>query len=140
MNHYISTTQAAKILHVTPVTVFNMIRDGRIQATKVGRNYIIDRSTLQENFIRDLKKIILPILKKHDVKKAAIFGSTVRGKKKPGDLDILVEMKKGSDLFDMVNLRDDLEEGAKMKMDLGTFDAIYPMLKDHILKTALPIL
>ena len=140
MNHYISTTQAAKILKVTPVTIFNMIQDGRIKAVKVGRNYIIDKATLQENFIKDIKKAILPILKKHGIKKAAIFGSVVRGKKRPGDVDLLVEMEKGSDLFDMVALRRTLEEEIKMKVDLGTFDAIYPLLKEPILNSAVGIL
>lgn len=140
MNNYISTTQAAKILNVTSVTVFNMIQDGRIQAVKVGRNYIIDRETLQENFIKDIKNAILPILKKHAVRRASIFGSVVRGKKKPGDVDILVEMKKGSSLFDMVGLKLELEERLRMKVDLGTFNSIYPLLKENILNTAIPIL
>lgn len=140
MKNYISTTQAAKILNVTPVTIFNMIQDGRIQAIKVGRNYIIDRDALQENFIKDLKKTILPILKKHHVQRAAVFGSVVRGKKKPGDVDILVEMSRGSDLFDMVALRRELEEKINVKVDLGTFNSVYPALKEHILTTAVPIL
>ena len=141
MTDYISTTEAAKILKVTPVTVFNMIKDGRIQAIKVGRNYIIDKNTLQENFIAEYKKIILPILKKHGVIKAAIFGSTVRGtRRKNSDLDILVEMGEEKSLFDFVGLKLELEEKLKMKVDLGNFDAIYTPLKDIILNEALPIL
>lgn len=130
MNNYISTTQAAKILQVTPVTIFNMIQDGRIEGVKVGRNYIIDRDTLQENFIKDIKKAILPILKKHGVKRASLFGSVVRGKKRPGDVDLLVELKKEDDLFDLVALKRILEEKLGMHVDLGTFNSIYPLLKD----------
>ena len=142
MNNYISTTQAAKILHVTPVTIFNMIQDGRIQGIKVGRNYIIDRNTLQENFVKDIKKSILPILKKHGVKRAAIFGSVVRGKKKPGDIDLLIEYanKKGKSLFDFLGLKLELEDILGMKVDLGQFHTIYHRLKDQILNTAVPIL
>lgn len=141
MTNYISTTEAAKILKVTPVTIFNMIHDGRIKGTKVGRNYIIDKDTLQENFITDIKRAILPILKKNGVTKAAIFGSTVRGtRRKNSDLDLLVDMTEDKSLFDLVGLKLDLEEKLKMKVDLGTFDAIYHLLRDKILAEAVPIL
>lgn len=43
MEDYISTTEAAKLLEVSTVTIFNMIKDGRIKAQKVGRNYIINK-------------------------------------------------------------------------------------------------
>jgi len=141
MNDFISTTQAAEILKVTPVTIFNMIQDGRVQAVKVGRNYIIERATLQENFIGDIKKIILPILKKHGVKKAAIFGSVARGqRRKNSDLDLLVEYGKRKTLLDFVGLKLELEEKLGMKVDLGQFDTIYHLLKDQILNEAVPIL
>lgn len=140
MNNYISTTEAAKILGVSTVTVFNIIKDGRIQAQKVGRNYIIDRDSLRLNFISELVDEILPILKKHGVTKAAVFGSLTRGsKKKSSDLDLLVEMKSKS-LFDRVHLKQALEEVIKRKVDLGTFDAIYHRLRDQILNEAIYIL
>ncbi|MFH0837941.1 MAG: nucleotidyltransferase domain-containing protein [Patescibacteria group bacterium] len=141
MNNYISTTQAAGILKVTPVTVFNMIKDGRIKAVKVGRNYIIDRATLQENFIRDYKKIILPILMEHGVKKAAIFGSTVRGQRRESsDLDLLVEYSRRKSLLDFIGLKLELEDALGIKVDLGQFATIHPMLKDRILNESVPIL
>ncbi len=141
MNDYISTTQAAEILKVTPVTIFNMIQDGRIKAVKVGRNYIIDRNTLQENFIIDIKQTILPILKKHGVKKAAIFGSTVRGtRRKNSDVDLLIEYSKRKSLFDFVGLKLEMEDALGLKVDLGHFDTIHRMLKERILKEAVPIL
>ncbi|MBU1685248.1 nucleotidyltransferase family protein [Patescibacteria group bacterium] len=118
-----------------------MIQDGRVQAVKVGRNYIIERATLQENFIGDIKKIILPILKKHGVKKAAIFGSVARGqRRKNSDLDLLVEYGKRKTLLDFVGLKLELEEKLGMKVDLGQFDTIYHLLKDQILNEAVPIL
>lgn len=141
MNDYISTTQAAEILKVTPVTIFNMIQDGRIKAIKVGRNYIIRRDMLQENFIKDIKKIILPILKSNDVKKAAIFGSTVRGtRRKNSDVDLLIEYSKRKSLFDFVNLKLELEDALDLKVDLGHFDTIHRMLKERILNEAISIL
>jgi len=45
-NSFISTTEASQILGVSRVTVFNMIKDGRLKATKIGRNYAIDRQDI----------------------------------------------------------------------------------------------
>lgn len=45
--------------------------------------------------IQSIKKKIIPILRRYGVKKAAIFGSFVRGEaKKKSDIDILVEIEK----------------------------------------------
>lgn len=43
---YISTTEAAKQLGVSRITVFNRIKSGQIPAKKVGRNYIIDKKVI----------------------------------------------------------------------------------------------
>jgi excisionase family DNA binding protein len=38
---FISTSEAAKILGVSRITVFNKIKTGKIPAMKVGRNFVI---------------------------------------------------------------------------------------------------
>ena len=56
MQDFISTTEAAKILGVSRVTLFNKIKSGEIKATKVGRNYIISKEEimkLAENRLSD---------------------------------------------------------------------------------------
>jgi hypothetical protein len=62
--------------------------------------------------IKSIKKKIMPILKRHDVKKAAIFGSYARGEeKKKSDVDILIEYKRDDkSLFDLVALEIDLKK------------------------------
>lgn len=45
-SNYYTTTELAELLGVSRVTVFNMIKDGRIEAEKVGRNYIIPADSL----------------------------------------------------------------------------------------------
>jgi|GEM_PF-1489654 len=44
---FVSTTEAAKLLGVSTVTVFKRIQKGEIKAQKVGRNYLIPRSEIQ---------------------------------------------------------------------------------------------
>lgn len=47
-NQFLSTTELAKIIGVSRVTVFNGIKRGRIKAQRAGRNFVIDRSDLPE--------------------------------------------------------------------------------------------
>jgi uncharacterized protein len=92
--------------------------------------------------IADIKKKIKPILKRHDVKKAAVFGSYARGdQKKKSDVDILVEYKKNDkSLFDFVGLKLDLEEKLNKKVDLVEYSTIRPRIKDRILKEQVIVL
>lgn len=43
---FISTAEAAELLGISRVTIFNKIQSGEIKATKVGRNYVIRRTDL----------------------------------------------------------------------------------------------
>ena len=43
---FISTTEAAKILGVSRITIFDRIKRGKIPAKKVGRNFIIEKSQI----------------------------------------------------------------------------------------------
>lgn len=47
-NKFLSTAELAKILGISRIAVFKKIKEGKIKATKVGRNFIIDRSGLGE--------------------------------------------------------------------------------------------
>lgn len=92
--------------------------------------------------IADIKNKIKPILKRNDVKKAAIFGSAARGEfKKNSDIDILIEYKNDDkSLLDLSGLKIELEEKLDRKVDILTYDAIHPLLKDIILREQKPIL
>lgn len=84
---------------------------------------------------RKISKKINLILRRHDVVKAALFGSFVRGEnKKNSDVDILVKFSSQKSLMDLVRLRFALEEKIGKKVDLLTYDSIHPLLKDIILK------
>ena len=43
----LTTSEAAKRLHVTPIRVRQMIREGKITARQVGRDYVIEESSLE---------------------------------------------------------------------------------------------
>ncbi len=91
--------------------------------------------------IEDIKKKILPVLKKYGVKKAGIFGSVVRGEATiDSDIDILVEIERKISLLDFVGLKLELEEALQRKVDLGEYSVIKSAIRDQILSEEVPIL
>lgn len=92
--------------------------------------------------VSSIKKRSLPILKRHNVKRAAIFGSFARGKAKArSDVDFLIEYKsKNKSLFDLVDLKSELEEILGRKVDIITYNSIYWRIKEQILAEQVIIL
>ena len=43
----LTTNEAAKILRVTPIRVRQMIREGKIEAKQIGRDYVIEEISLE---------------------------------------------------------------------------------------------
>jgi predicted nucleotidyltransferase len=87
--------------------------------------------------VEEIKNKIVPILKKNDVRKAALFGSFVTGEQtQESDVDILVEFKdtENKTLLDLVGLQLDLEDVLNRKVDVLTYRSIHPLLKEYILK------
>jgi predicted nucleotidyltransferase len=75
----------------------------------------------------EIKRKILPILKRHRAKRVGIFGSFARG-------DILVELDKDIDLLDFIGIQQELEDILGRKVDLVEYDTIKPLIKERILK------
>lgn len=91
--------------------------------------------------LNQIKKKAIPILKKAGVKRSSLFGSYVRGEEKKGsDIDMLVEVPKGTGLFAFVGLQRELERVLNKKVDLVTYKSIHPLLRGRILKEQLPII
>jgi len=89
-----------------------------------------------------IKKRVLPVLKRHAVKRAAIFGSFARGDvKAKSDVDFLIEYQgKNKSLFDLVNLKSDLEKTLSRKVDVVTYNSIYWRIRDRVLAEQVIIL
>jgi predicted nucleotidyltransferase len=96
--------------------------------------YSINKDVDRTISVAKVKKIILPILKKHGIKKAAIFGSLARGEQnKASDVDILVELSKPMG-YAFFGIQDEMEDALKRKVDLLTYKSVNPLLKNYILK------
>lgn len=94
-----------------------------------------------KKYIKELGNKILPVLRRYDVVRAALFGSFVRGEmKKDSDIDILVEIEKDISLLDFVGLKLEIEEALGRKVDLVEYNTIKPLLRERILKEQVVIL
>jgi len=85
--------------------------------------------------LEGLKNKIIPVLLRNDVKRAAVFGSFVRGEQKQdSDIDILVEFEGKKSLLDLAGLKMDLEDTLHRKVDVLTYNSLHPLLKHRILQ------
>ena len=85
--------------------------------------------------VKEVKEKVIPILIKHKIRKAGVFGSVAKNKdRKDSDVDLLIELGDDISLLDFIGIKLELEEALKKKVDLVEYKAIKPLLKDIILK------
>lgn len=91
--------------------------------------------------LEKIKTQIVSILKKHDVIRASLFGSFVRGEETAkSDLDLLVEFKGKKSLLDLVGLEQALEDQLNQDVDVLTFASLNHLIRDRVLKEQVQIL
>ena len=71
-----------------------------------------------------------------------VFGSTARDEAGPAsDLDLFIDYDPGSrfNAFDLVGIKQYLEDQLRMPVDVTTRDGLHPMLKSEIERTAVRV-
>ena len=97
-------------------------------------------SAHRQTTMASLRPVVKRIARKHGATNVRVFGSFARGEqRKTSDVDLLVELPKGSSLLDLVGLKIDLEDALKRKVDVLTDQGISPYLRDRILQEAQPL-
>jgi len=93
------------------------------------------------NEIENYQQLILPVLKQHSIKRAAIFGSFAKGGVTPdSDIDLLIEPEKDFTIFKMLELEQEISELIKRKVDLVEYSALKPSIVKEVLSSAIVIL
>lgn len=88
-----------------------------------------------------IKAILLKVLKKYPVRKAAVFGSFARNEANDqSDIDLLIETNQPVTLFDVLRLEKELGEVLHRKIDVVEYSAIKPGIRQNILNEAIAIL
>jgi predicted nucleotidyltransferase len=86
------------------------------------------------NDIGETRHVIIDILRKHEVKRASLFGSVIKGEAtEESDIDLLVEFEGEKSLLDLAGLKIELEEILGKKVDVLTYKSLHPLLKEKIL-------
>jgi len=83
---------------------------------------------------------ILDLARKHGIHNVRIFGSMAKGSATlSSDVDLLVDLDEGYDLFDLGACLMDLQDLLHRKIDMVTQDALHPRIREKILREAVPL-
>ena len=87
------------------------------------------------------QQLILPVLKRYFIKRAAIFGSFAKGDVNVNsDVDLLIEPGKGFTIFNMLKLEEEISDLIKRKVDLVEYSALKSSIREEVLLSAITIL
>ena len=90
--------------------------------------------------ITDNRIAITNLAKQHGIKTICLFGSMAKDDiGDNSDVDFLVELEQGRDLFDLGELLMDLQTLLQRKVDLVTKTSLHPCLYVQVLNEALPL-
>jgi predicted nucleotidyltransferase len=88
-----------------------------------------------------VKETLLPVLRRHGVTRAGVFGSLIHGElKAESDIDLLVEIDQPISLLGLARINRELEEAIGRKVDLVEYHTIKPRIKQQILAEEVRIL
>lgn len=91
--------------------------------------------------IGEIRRKFAPILKRSGIRRSELFGSFARGDAKASsDIDLLVQFPARTGLFELMDLRDELQAAFGRRVDLVSYRAISPRLLPYIEKDRLKIL
>jgi uncharacterized protein len=91
--------------------------------------------------VEKYKRLILPVLRRYLIKRAAIFGSLAKGNATAqSDVDLLIEPDENFTLFKMLQLEEEIAEIVNRKVDLVEYDALKFSIRKEVLSYAIPIL
>ena len=85
--------------------------------------------------VEEIKRKVLPILRRYGIKKAGLFGSYARGDiSAESDIDILVDFSEPVTFFKFLELEEYLENILLLKVDLVSKKALKPYIGKYILQ------
>jgi predicted nucleotidyltransferase len=86
------------------------------------------------------KSAIVRVAERHGAQNVRVFGSVATGESSShSDIDFLVDLEPGRNLFDLGGLRADLRDLLDAEIDVLEARCIHPYVRDRILKEAVPL-
>jgi len=83
---------------------------------------------------------ILALARQYGAKNVRVFGSVARHDARPdSDVDFLVDLEPGRNIFDLGGLLEDLRELLESPVDLVDARCLHPVIRERVLAEALPL-
>jgi predicted nucleotidyltransferase len=83
---------------------------------------------------------ILRIARSHGATDVRVFGSVARGEDHGrSDLDLLVELEPDRSLFDIIAIKQDVEDLLGRRVDVLTEDGLSRYIHDQVIREAVPL-
>ncbi len=90
--------------------------------------------------IKDKREAILQIAAMHGARNVRVFGSVARGESgEESDIDFLVELEEGRDLFDLGALLMDLQDLLQCPVEMVTEPALPERIREKVLREAVQL-
>lgn len=90
--------------------------------------------------LRDNRDLILSIADKYGANNIRVFGSVAREDENlASDIDLLVDLEESRSLFDLIGLKQELEELTGQTFDVVTQKALHRLIADQVLKEAVSL-
>ena len=94
----------------------------------------------KQDLLKAKREEILALAEAHGAGNIRLFGSIARGDNTElSDVDFLVQMDQGRNLWDLIGLTQNLEELLHCKVDVVTEGGLSPYLRECILASAAPL-
>jgi hypothetical protein len=99
------------------------------------------KTTMTLDTLRTEKKSeIIRLAEMRGCRNVRVFGSVATGENRPdSDVDFLVDLEPGRNLFDLAGLMADLQDLLGTEVDLATTKGLHPYIRDRVLAEARPI-
>lgn len=98
------------------------------------------QSPITLEMLRARREKILALAELYNATDVRVFGSVAKGYSAPGsDIDLLVTFTREVSLLHRIGLIQALEELLGSRVDVLTERTLHPLLRDEILKTAVPL-
>ena len=93
-----------------------------------------------EDILTTRRQQILRIAEAHGARNVRVFGSRARGDATASsDVDLLIDLKPGRSLLDIVAIKQDLEELLGSDVDVVTEASLSPYIRSEVLQSAVAL-
>ena len=89
---------------------------------------------------REHRDEILRLAQHHGACRIRVFGSVARGEaREDSDLDLLVDLERGRSLFDLIGLKQELEDLLGCRVEVLTEASVSPYVREAVMQEAVAL-